>query len=249
MIVNNLGLPWDFYGCLFMNCTIVLFTFVSIFNLVAIALERFVAITFPILHRTRFNLKIIGLMIAIAWGCGIFVGFIPLMGWHKDPPLSELYGCSFLSVIYFEYLVYFIFFGFFLIPLCAIYLTYAYIFYVIFKRGRSMAASGNADKDQKQSLKRESKAAQRIFIVVVVFTFCWLPIHIMNCISFFNNLFNLDAIILGILLSHANSAVNPFLYAWGNTKIREAMLKTLHIRSRAVHPAGANNSTVVASTT
>ena len=37
------GLPHNFYGCLFMNCMIVVATEISIFSLLAIGIERFFA--------------------------------------------------------------------------------------------------------------------------------------------------------------------------------------------------------------
>lgn len=47
-IVISLGLPLDFYGCLFMACFVLVLTQSSIFSLLAIAIDRYLAVKIPL---------------------------------------------------------------------------------------------------------------------------------------------------------------------------------------------------------
>ena len=238
VIINNMELPHNYYGCLIMNSTIRLLTFISVFNLVAIALERFIAVRFPIFHRNHFSTKgskAVAVLITMTWLWGVLVGVIPLMGWYSPPGLGSNESCQFTYVISYEYLVYFDFFGFFLVPMTIIYITYASIYFTILHRSKIFSANNNANKQVKCRLRREARAARRIFVVIVVFTVCWLPLHILNTLSLYIPFFNLPTLVVAILLSHLNSAINPLLYAWGNIKIRTAVYKLLHIKHKDIH--------------
>ena len=46
--LSYLGLPHHFLGCVFTNSIVVAFTQVSVFNLLAVAVERFIAIKFQL---------------------------------------------------------------------------------------------------------------------------------------------------------------------------------------------------------
>ena len=238
VIINNMELPHNYYGCLIMNSTIRLLTFISVFNLVAIALERFIAVRFPVFHRNNFSSKgskAVAVLITMTWLWGVLVGVIPLFGWFSSTGLGPDGSCQFTYVISYGYLVYFDFFGFFLIPMTIIYITYASIFVIIFRRSQPLSVTSNADKRIKRRLSREARAARRIFVVIVVFTVCWLPLHILNTLSLYTSLFSFPTLVVAILLSHLNSAINPLLYAWGNTKIRTAVYKLLHIKHTEIH--------------
>lgn len=55
-----------------------------------------------------------------------------------------------------------------------------------------------------------------MFIIVVFFIICWTPLYTINTVLAFCEkcAISLEATLLSIILSHANSAVNPFLYAF-----------------------------------
>lgn len=84
-------------------------------------------------------------------------------------------------------------------------------------------------KRKKQMLKKEFRAARSLATVVGVFAICWLPLHIMNtftlhCPTCYQPAWSTD---LAILLSHANSMVNPFIYACSMQDYRKAFRKLL----------------------
>ncbi|VDI52998.1 adenosine receptor A1-like [Mytilus galloprovincialis] len=226
--LSYLGLPADYMWCVFTNSVIVVFTQISIFNLCAIAVERFIAIKSPYFYQEHLTIKVAIIISIIAWIAGMIVGFTPMFGWNLGPMADN--KCAFLSVIDMNYIVYFNFFGFVLSPLVIMFLIYVYIYYIVRQQLVKIAAleiaNQNAQKKQKLKFAKEVKAAKSLAVVIGVFALCWLPIHILNSISLIckgsNCIYPYKLLLAAILLSHINSAVNPFLYAIGNSQFQLA---------------------------
>ena len=138
-------------------------------------------------------------------------------------------------------MVYMNFFAFILAPLCIIFLAYFYIFHILLKKSRQTAANASSDKNR-EKMAVEARAARRISVVAFVFAGCWLPLHILHCVDHFTSYSSEPLLVIAILLSHLNSAVNPFLYAWGNEKIRGELKKTLGIKT-SVAQSGVTSDT------
>ncbi|XP_071162488.1 adenosine receptor A1-like [Mytilus edulis] len=229
--LSYLGLPADYMWCVFTNSVIVVFTQISIFNLCAIAVERFIAIKSPYFYQEHLTIKVAIIISIIAWIAGMIVGFTPMFGWNLGPMADN--KCAFLSVIDMNYIVYFNFFGFVLSPLVIMFLIYVYIYYIVRQQLVKIAAleiaNQNAQKKQKLKFAKEVKAAKSLAVVIGVFALCWLPIHILNSISLIckgnNCIYPYKLLLAAILLSHINSAVNPFLYAIGNSQFQLAFRK------------------------
>lgn len=73
--------------------------------------------------------------------------------------------------------------------------------------------------------RQEVRRATSFFLVLFLFMVCWMPIHIINCILLFCPQCDVPmSITLGaILLSHANSALNPILYAYRMRSFRHTL--------------------------
>ena len=221
--LSFVGLPHNFLGCVFINSLVVVFTQISIFGLLAIAMERFIAIKYPFAYQKHVTIfrSIITLLVTFILAC--VVGLVPMFGWNKGPPEDKY--CAFTKVIGYEFMVYFNFFGFVLAPLLIMFGIYIYIFSIVQQQMTAMAALNitNSCRKKKKFL-RDIKAAKSLAMVLVLFAVCWLPIHVCNCLSLFCKQCKIPFPLLlsAILLSHANSMFNPVLYAYGNSKFKRA---------------------------
>ncbi len=172
--------------------------------------------------------------VVLCWLISCLLGFTPLFGWHNGDSQSSLLlnsshiNCTFLAVISLPYMVYFNYLGCILLPLAAMTLLYALVFYILHKRlRREDQTSALAESKLRAFLIKEKRLACSLALVLLLFTACWMPLHLMNCVLLSTGPQGVPQIAFyaGILLSHANSAVNPVVYAFRIAKIREAYLE------------------------
>lgn len=277
-IVISLGLLLDFYGCLFMACFVLVLTQSSIFSLLAIAIDRYLAVKIPLRYNELMTGKTAREIIAALWILSFIIGLIPFFGWNKKymscpsgipggsnttnsglpvGPAAEqqqqqtegagelLHSCRleclFESVVEMPYMVYFNFFVCVLPPLLIMLGIYIKIFTVARRQLRQMelkcvAANGDSHQHHRSLLQKEIRAAKSLSIIVGLFALCWLPVHILNCLTLFVDYRDKSDIImfLAIVLSHGNSAVNPIIYAYRIQDFRNTFHKILtrHILCR-----------------
>ncbi|KAJ0019603.1 hypothetical protein NQD34_007172 [Periophthalmus magnuspinnatus] len=241
-IVISTGFCSNFYGCLFIACFVLVLTQSSIFSLLAIAIDRYIAIKIPL----RYNSLVTGQrargIIAICWLLSIIIGLTPMMGWH-EPEESEPHlppellcppgymNCFFESVVDMSYMVYFNFFGCVLVPLLLMLGIYLCIFMAARYQLKLIELKVVHGEKSRSTLQKEVQAAKSLAIIVGLFAVCWLPLHIINCFTLFCP--DCDRppgwiLYFAILLSHGNSVVNPFIYAYRIREFRLTFHKIIH---------------------
>ncbi|XP_078466186.1 adenosine receptor A1-like [Lampetra planeri] len=234
-IMTDLGLPrHNFLLCVLMLSVLIMLTQSSIFSLLAIAVDRYVAIFSPFRYKVIMTHRNALITIVLTWLVAFLIGLVPAMGWHKGSP-SDSY-CYFVAVVDMNYMVYFNFFGCVLTPLLIMFVIYARIFLQVryqLRRIANEARGGAGNERSMQSLTKEVKTATSLFLVLFLFTVCWIPLHVLNCISLLcpGNNTPYGLLLAAIILSHANSVVNPFLYAYRMKSYRRAFLSLIMCRS------------------
>ncbi|XP_053131177.1 adenosine receptor A2b-like [Hemicordylus capensis] len=233
-ITISVGLETNFHCCLFLACFVLVLTQSSIFSLLAVAVDRYLAIKIPLRYKSIVTGKRARGLIGILWLLSFSIGLIPLMGWNRrDVAMGScpnatngtrgpgeggrpacLVKCLFENVVTMSYMVYFNFFGCVLLPLLAMLGIYVKIFMVACQQLRQMELVGNS----RTTLQKEVNAAKSLAIIVGVFAICWLPLHILNCLTLFDKDFGEqkpeELMNFTIILSHINSVVNPIIYAY-----------------------------------
>lgn len=228
-IVVSLGVTIHFYSCLLMTCLLLIFTHASIMSLLAIAVDRYLRVKLTVRYRRVTTQRRIWLALGLCWLVSFLVGLTPMFGWNVK--LTSEYhrnltflSCQFRSVMRMDYMVYFSFFTWIFIPLvvmCAIYLD---IFYVI---RHKLNHNFSGSKETGAFYGREFKTAKSLFLVLFLFALSWLPLSIINCIIYFKGEVPEVVLYLGILLSHANSMMNPIVYAYKIKKFKETYILIL----------------------
>ncbi|RVE72991.1 hypothetical protein OJAV_G00044330 [Oryzias javanicus] len=232
-IVINWGIKTQFYTCLFLSCLVLVITQSSILSLLAIAIDRFLRIKIPTRYNDIVTQKRAYVAVCLCWILSFLCGFVPMMGWNNHASVSinnsSEITCNFTAVIPMDYMVYFNFFGCVVVPLSVMILLYLEIFRVIRKQLNRRA---EATCDASKYYRKELKLAKSLALVFFLFIICWLPIHIVNCFTFFDSTkISKLAVYVGILLSHGNSAINPMVYAF---RIKTFRLTVIQIIRRSM---------------
>ncbi|XP_016147299.1 adenosine receptor A2b-like [Sinocyclocheilus grahami] len=255
-ILISTGFCANFYGCLFIACFVLVLTQSSIFSLLAIAIDRFIAIKIPL----RYNSLVTGQrargIIAICWVLSVIIGLTPMLGWHKarskealnSTCLPGMMKCLFEEVVVMDYMVYFNFFACVLLPLLLMLAIYLRIFMAARHQLKCIESKAvPCELKSRSTLQKEVHAAKSLAIIVGLFAVCWLPLHIINCFTLFCPQCKRPPVLimyLAIILSHANSVVNPFIYAYRIREFRYTFRKIVryHILGRR-EPLPCNGST------
>lgn len=186
-------------------------------------------------------------IIAILWILSFVIGLIPFFGWNLKysscsnttdfrhgggVPRSCKLECLFESVVDMQYMVYFNFFVCVLLPLLIMLGIYMKIFTVARKQLRQIELKcvGNGDsQNHHRLLQKEIRAAKSLSIIMGLFAVCWLPVHILNCLRLLYKDLERpeDVMYVAIILSHANSAINPIIYAYRIQDFRSTFRKIL----------------------
>ncbi|XP_015668005.2 adenosine receptor A2b-like, partial [Protobothrops mucrosquamatus] len=204
---------------------------------------RLLRVELPLLYKSMVTGKRARGLIAVLWILSFVIGLTPLLGWNNMeasknctnkmlPPDGGrqnncLVTCLFENVVPMSYMVYFNFFGCVLLPLFIMLCIYVKIFTVACKQLRQIELVGHC----RMTLQKEVSAAKSLAIIVGLFALCWLPLHILNCLTLFYPAFKASkpewSMHLTIILSHTNSVVNPIIYAYRIRDFRYTFRKIL----------------------
>ncbi|KAL0272863.1 UNVERIFIED_CONTAM: hypothetical protein PYX00_005685 [Menopon gallinae] len=235
----SIGLPRNFYLCLFTVSLLIVLCTISIFCLVAVSIDRYWAILHPMSYSRNVSSRTAIGIIIVCWLAGTLVGFLPLLGWNEGGSLDG--KCLFVKVMDYDYLV-FLYFATIIIPAILLAAFYTHIYRVVLNQLRQIVmlsprgqpgspgrSSGVMLRMLGAAQKREVKATQNLAIIVLFFIICWIPLYTINCVKAFCKDCEISQTLTNscIILSHLNSSFNPFLYAYHLKDFRVALRSLL----------------------
>ncbi|XP_032803361.1 adenosine receptor A2b-like [Petromyzon marinus] len=159
-------------------------------------------------------------------------------------------GCLFENVVDMGYMVYFNFFGCVLAPLVVMLCIYANIFMVARRQLRRIEQKSGGSESSRSYWQKEVHAAKSLSIIVGLFAISWLPLHALNTLGLLSRVSKppLWLMYSAIVLSHFNSAVNPFIYAYRLREFRLTFRRILRRKENCARRGSGSAITRTAST-
>ncbi|XP_070564475.1 adenosine receptor A2b-like [Ptychodera flava] len=210
---------------------------ISMLHLLAIAVDRYKAITNPLTYQSAITFKKVVAVIAVVWlvppvcACTLFVGVDPLaanMTIHTgDCSMDHVepgwLGLSVPIVC-------------FMLPIVIMFFIYGHIYFIARKHSEKISKQGPAPNLIKTSFKREMKATKTLAFVLGMLIISFTPTAVLQIYLIFvtdNDPCDMLWITLfSVFLSTVNSAVNPAVYAYRDMEFRTAFKKILKVPFR-----------------
>ncbi|XP_076013428.1 B2 bradykinin receptor-like [Genypterus blacodes] len=200
-------------------------TYCSIYFLVLVSIDRYVALVHPMSHGRMRSPKYAKLGCVLVWGFGLLMSVPTIV--HRKVDYFPEFNKTFCYLTYTDS-VYWIYVGIsamfsFIIPVC-------FISYCTVKIVLALSAMSRFRGED-----TENKATFLVLVVLVVFFICWAPYHLIRILEELhraNILKNANSNILqpiyqiSVNLAYFNSALNPILYVIVGKNFREKVCES-----------------------
>ncbi|XP_008416722.1 melanopsin-A-like [Poecilia reticulata] len=229
--VNCLYKEWMFgdIGCKVYAFCGALFGISSMINLLAISIERYLAITRPLQTMHWGSKRKTIFAIFLIWFYSLAWSLAPLVGWSSYIPEGLMTSCTWDYVTYTaanrSYTMMLCCFVFF-IPLGIISFCYLRMFLSIRKTGRAVERLGTQVRKttliQQKSIRSEWKLAKIAFVVIVVYVLSWSPYACVTLISWagYAKILSPYSKAVPAVIAKASTIYNPIIYAIIHNKYR-----------------------------
>ncbi|CAG9816576.1 unnamed protein product [Phaedon cochleariae] len=207
---------------------------VSVLNMVAITLNRYVLISCQHYYNILFSKSAIWIQLFFIWGIAFLLMVPPLLGmWGQLGLNPSTFSCTILnkngkSPKNMIFLVGFI------LPCVVIILAYSCIYYSVRKSRKKLRSHQPiSDKRSGRREKDDSRLTKLMAIIFVCFLTCFFPLMLVNV--FDDHEIRYPVVhVLASVMAWASSVINPFIYAASNRQYRSAYSKLFRIVKSSV---------------
>ncbi|XP_055852519.1 RYamide receptor [Episyrphus balteatus] len=226
--------PFGIVLCHLVNYSQAVSVLVSAYTLVAISIDRYIAIMWPL--RPRITKRYAKCIIAAVWLIALMTAFpIPIVSklaqpdmWHvqcdryichEDWPSSEQNFYYTIALLTLQ----------FVIPLSVLIFTYTRIAIAVW--GKRPPGEAENSRDQRMA-RSKRKMIKMMVTVVIVFTICWLPFNIL--VLLLNDESFIEWTPLPYFwfafhwLAMSHSCYNPIIYCYMNARFRGGFLQIIY---------------------
>ncbi|XP_033617640.1 melanopsin [Fukomys damarensis] len=221
-------------GCEFYAFCGALFGITSMITLMAIALDRYLVITRPLVTIGLASKRQAALVLLGIWLYALAWSLPPFFGWSAYVPEGLLTSCSWDYVTFTpsvrSYTMLLFCFVFFL-PLLIIIYCYVFIFRAIRETGRAFETCAESpwQRRQRQQLRSEWKMAKIALLVILLFVLSWAPYSTVALVAFAGYAHVLTPYMNSVpaVIAKASAIHNPIIYAITHPKYRMAIVQHL----------------------
>lgn len=202
----------------------------SMYILMAIAVDRYIAISKPLLG-AKITKKTAMISCGLCYLGGFLWSALPLIGWNK----YQLEGAGISSSVVWESrepsytsYIYTIFFTCLVIPLCV--MTYSY--YGVLRTLRTLNQNSVWDMNSrvaKKNLAIERKMFKTTVLILAAFLLCWLPYAIVSFVAAFAGHHVLPALLATVppIFAKTQGLFDPIIYIATNAQMRTVIFSML----------------------
>ncbi|KAI8130589.1 hypothetical protein FF38_12734 [Lucilia cuprina] len=230
--------PFGDLWCRTVQYLIVVAAFTSIYTLVLMSIDRFLAVVHPIRSRMLRTEKITKICIAAIWTIILLV-CLPVAFTHgvvktddDDPDFPEFEVCQFIPNDFLGLQTYQIIFftSSYLLPLMVISGLYMRMITRLWRQGSGVRMSVESQRGRK-------RVTRLVVVVVIAFASLWLPVQLILLLKALyiyhaDTKFTVILQVVAQTLAYASSCINPVLYAFLSDNFRKAFHKAINCSNR-----------------
>ena len=206
----------------------------SVYTLVLMSLDRYLAVVHPIRSMTIRSERNAYLAIGLTW---LVIGSAnsPIFIEYDLIDLPDYEDCVVCQIADYEdhgRVFYGCFFSFgFAIPLTIVSILYGTMIHKLLYGGMPRPNNGIAGTKASEGMRVKRRVTKMVVVVVLIFAVCWLPLQVIFLVTSFGNYPDtIEGIIVKLAfncLAYMNSCVNPILYAFLSDNFRKSFRKVL----------------------